>query len=98
MPAALILVHSVKTINKPEISQIGAVSDLKAYFMSQESVCLVYHLYDCMLKAQILTDILVEELQSHLYLKNYYSDSRWQAYVPNQQTCMSFTLSCQKDH
>lgn len=38
LPAAAILVRSIKTINKPEISQIGAVSDLKAYFVSQESV------------------------------------------------------------
>lgn len=38
LPAALILVRSVKTINKPEISQIGAVSELKAYLQSQESV------------------------------------------------------------
>jgi exocyst complex component 4 len=29
----------------------------------------------------------VEELHTHLYLKTYYSDSRWQAYIPGQQAC-----------
>jgi hypothetical protein len=38
LPAAVMLVRSIKTVNKPEISQIGAVSELKAYFTSQESV------------------------------------------------------------
>lgn len=38
LPAALLLVASTKTIHKPEISQIGAISELKAYLASQESV------------------------------------------------------------
>jgi len=38
LPAASILVRSIKTINKPEISQIGAISELKTYFASQETV------------------------------------------------------------
>lgn len=37
---------------------------------------------------QTLTDILIDELHSHIYLKTYYSDSRWQAYIPGQQKCM----------
>jgi exocyst complex component 4 len=38
LPAASLLVSSIKTINKPGINQIGAVSELKAYFTSQETV------------------------------------------------------------
>ena len=38
LPAALILVSSIKAINKPEISQVGALSELKAYLSSQENV------------------------------------------------------------
>lgn len=38
LPAATILMSSTKAILKPEISQIGAVADLKAYFTSQEAV------------------------------------------------------------
>jgi len=85
LPAALILVGSIKTINKPEISQIGAVSELKAYFSSQESVRTKHGLSGLRVDPQTLTDILVEELQNHLYLKTYYSDSRWRAWVPYQQ-------------
>jgi exocyst complex component 4 len=36
-----------------------------------------------------LRDILVDELQNHLYLKSFWCDTRWSAYVPNQQTCES---------
>lgn len=36
--AALLLVKSVKTINKREIGAIGALSELKAYLGSQETV------------------------------------------------------------
>lgn len=38
LPAALLLVKSSKTIAKPEIASIGAMSELKAYFASQETV------------------------------------------------------------
>ena len=38
LPAAMILVRSLKTINRPEIAEIGAVSELRAYFLSQEMV------------------------------------------------------------
>ncbi|WWC59934.1 uncharacterized protein I303_102497 [Kwoniella dejecticola CBS 10117] len=71
LQAALILVRSLKTINRSELAEIGALSDLRAYFVSQETT---------------LTEILVEELHNHVYLKTYYSDSRWKAYVPGQQT------------
>ncbi|WVW79702.1 hypothetical protein I302_101672 [Kwoniella bestiolae CBS 10118] len=71
LQASLILVRSLKTINKPELAEIGALSDLRAYFGSQETT---------------LTEILVEELHNHIYLKTFYSDSRWKSYVPGQQT------------
>ncbi|WVQ83526.1 hypothetical protein IAT38_005667 [Cryptococcus sp. DSM 104549] len=70
LQAALILVRSLKTINKPELMEIGALSDLRAYMVSQETT---------------LTDILVEELHNHIYLKTFYSDSRWKPYTPGQQ-------------
>lgn len=88
LPAALLLVASIKTIQKPEISQIGAISDLKAYFTSQEAVRVSIHKASRFAnQTQTLTDILIEELQNHLYLKTYYSDTRWQPYTPGQQDC-----------
>lgn len=92
LQAALILVRSLKTINKPEIAEIGAVSDLRAYFVSQQTV-------GCDTRSELmqtLTDILVEELHSHVYLKTYYSDSRWRVYTPGQQMCRS--PSCHIPH
>lgn len=38
LQAAHILVRSLRTINKPELAQIGALSDLKLYFKNQETV------------------------------------------------------------
>lgn len=32
---------------------------------------------------------MIDELHSHLYLKSFWCESRWAAYVPNQQTCKS---------
>ena len=79
--AAVLLVKSIKTINKPEITEIGGVSDLKTYFKSQETVSEgVYTLAD----PQTLSEILIEELHNHLYLKTFNSDTRWQAYTPGQ--------------
>jgi exocyst complex component 4 len=67
--AALILTRAIRTINKDELLEIGALSDLRAYLTSQQSV---------------LSDIMVQELGNHLYLKSHYCDSRWQAYQPGQ--------------
>jgi exocyst complex component 4 len=81
--AALLLVRSLKTINKPELAEMGALADLKAYLVSQETVsaALLRVTY-----SQTLADILVEELHSHIYLKTFYSDSRWRPYFPGQQS------------
>ncbi|KAF4623818.1 hypothetical protein D9613_002144 [Agrocybe pediades] len=70
LQAAIVLVRSLKIINKPDMLEIGAVSDLRSYLVGQETA---------------LREILVEELQSHLYLKSFWCDSRWAAYVPNQR-------------
>ncbi|KAL7419839.1 exocyst subunit [Cryptotrichosporon argae] len=70
LQAALILVKSIKTINRDDLKDIGAVSELRQYFASQEGT---------------LTDILVEELHNHLYLKTFYSDSHWRAFTPGQE-------------
>ncbi|KAF8316216.1 Sec8 exocyst complex component-specific domain-containing protein [Cantharellus anzutake] len=71
LQAAILLVKSLKMINRPDMLEIGAVSDLRSYLTSQETG---------------LRDILLEELQSHLYLKAFWCDRRWSAYTPNQDT------------
>ncbi|KAF5323312.1 hypothetical protein D9611_005740 [Ephemerocybe angulata] len=71
LQAAVLLVKSLKMINNPDMQEIGAVSDLRSYLVGQEAA---------------LRDILIDELQSHLYLKSFWCESRWASYVPNQQT------------
>ncbi|KAF5384828.1 hypothetical protein D9615_001370 [Tricholomella constricta] len=71
LQAAVLLVRSLKIINKPDMLEIGAVSDLRSYLVGQETA---------------LRDILIDELQNHLYLKSFWCETRWAAYVPNQQT------------
>ena len=38
LQAAILLVRSLKIINKPDMLEIGAVSDLRSYLNGQESV------------------------------------------------------------
>ncbi|SJL05584.1 uncharacterized protein ARMOST_08941 [Armillaria ostoyae] len=71
LQASVLLVRSLKIINKPEMLEIGAVSDLRGYLLGQETA---------------LREILTDELHSHLYLKSFWCDSRWAAYTPNQRT------------
>lgn len=40
LQASVLLVRSLKTINKPDMKEIGAVADLRSYLVSQESVSL----------------------------------------------------------
>ncbi|KAJ7275219.1 Sec8 exocyst complex component-specific domain-containing protein [Mycena haematopus] len=61
LQASVLLVRSLKIINKSEMLEIGAVADLRSYLNAQETA---------------LREILIDELQSHLYL----------TYTPNQQT------------
>ncbi|KIR32052.1 exocyst complex component 4 [Cryptococcus deuterogattii MMRL2647] len=69
LQASLILVRSIETINKPELREIGALSDLRSYFVTQETT---------------IAEILIEELHNHIYLKTFYSDSRWKPYTPGR--------------
>ncbi|WVQ74376.1 hypothetical protein IAR50_003977 [Cryptococcus sp. DSM 104548] len=68
--ASLMLVRSLKTVSKPELLEIGALSDLRSYLTSQETT---------------LSEILIEELHNHLYLKTFYSNSRWVPYQIGQR-------------
>ncbi|OWZ70298.1 hypothetical protein AYX14_04331 [Cryptococcus neoformans] len=69
LQASFILVRSLETINKPELREIGALSDLRSYFVTQETT---------------ITEILIEELHNHIYLKTFYSDPRWRPYTPGR--------------
>ncbi|OBZ79924.1 putative exocyst complex component sec8 [Grifola frondosa] len=70
LQAAILLVRSLKFINKQDMLEIGALSDLRSYLNGQETA---------------LREILVDELHSHLYLKSFWCESRWIVYTPNQQ-------------
>ncbi|KIK70793.1 hypothetical protein GYMLUDRAFT_32854 [Collybiopsis luxurians FD-317 M1] len=69
LQASVLLVRNLKIINKTEMQEIGAVSDLRSYLLGQETA---------------LREILVDELHSHLFLKSFWCDSRWASYTPNQ--------------
>ncbi|UKZ72764.1 hypothetical protein TrVFT333_000399 [Trichoderma virens FT-333] len=59
LTAVDVLQTALRKLRKPELDNIGALSDLRSYLANQETV---------------LMDILVEELHEHLYLKSpYYS-------------------------
>ncbi|KAF9076098.1 Sec8 exocyst complex component-specific domain-containing protein [Rhodocollybia butyracea] len=70
LQASVLLVRNLKIINKPDMQEIGAVSDLRSYLLGQETA---------------LREILVDELHSHLFLKSFWCDSRWASYTPNQR-------------
>jgi exocyst complex component 4 len=38
LQAAIILVKSLKLVNKPDMQDVGALSDLRAYLITQETV------------------------------------------------------------
>lgn len=57
-----ILGEALISSRKSGLDEIGAMSDLRSYFASQESS---------------LIDMLVEELHDHLYLKSPYCSERW---------------------
>ncbi|EME42876.1 hypothetical protein DOTSEDRAFT_72350 [Dothistroma septosporum NZE10] len=60
------LQEALRSIRKPEMEEIGALADLRVYLSNQE---------------HSLTDILVEELHNHLYLKSPYCEERWKAHT-----------------
>ncbi|KAJ5865311.1 uncharacterized protein N7529_007227 [Penicillium soppii] len=61
--AAVDVLHTgLRVLRRSELEGIGALSDIRAYFINQETS---------------LTDILIEELHDHLYLKSPYCSDRW---------------------
>lgn len=63
--AAVDVLHTgLRVLRRSELEEIGALSDTRAYFINQETS---------------LTDILIEELHDHLYLKSPYCSDRWRA-------------------
>jgi exocyst complex component 4 len=69
LTAVDVLQGALRMLRKPEMDNIGALSDLRIYLANQEIS---------------LTDILIEELHSHLYLKSPYCQDRWKAHVKEQ--------------
>jgi exocyst complex component 4 len=63
LTAVDILQNALRRIRAPALDNIGALSELRSYLANQEAA---------------LTDILIEELHDHLYLKSPYCQERWQ--------------------
>ena len=68
LTAVDILQDALRLIRKSDFDGIGAIGDLRTYFSNQE---------------QSLTDILIEELHDHLYLKSPYCQDRWKTKSAN---------------
>ncbi|KAK3378015.1 Sec8 exocyst complex component-specific domain-containing protein [Podospora didyma] len=69
LTAVEVLHNALRKLRKPELDDIGALSDLRSYLANQETA---------------LMDILVEELHEHLYLKSPYCQERWQNLAKSQ--------------
>lgn len=69
LTAVEVLQNALRRLRKPELDDIGALSDLRSYLANQEAA---------------LMDILVEELHEHLYLKSPYCQERWQNLAKSQ--------------
>jgi exocyst complex component 4 len=69
LTAVDILQTALRRIRVPALDEIGALNDLRSYLTNQETA---------------LTDILVEELHDHLYLKSPYCQERWQTLAKEQ--------------
>ena len=69
LTAVDVLQNALRKLRKPELDDIGALSELRSYLANQEAA---------------LMDILVEELHEHLYLKSPYCQERWQNLAKNQ--------------
>lgn len=66
LSAVGILQDALRIVRRPELEPINALDDLRVYFANQE---------------QSMTEILIEELHNHLYLKSPYCEDRWKAYA-----------------
>ncbi|EEP79359.1 conserved hypothetical protein [Uncinocarpus reesii 1704] len=60
--AVEVLQEARKALSRSDFEAVGGLGDLRTYFANQETS---------------LTDILVEELHDHLYLKSPYCQDRW---------------------
>ncbi|KAG0648319.1 putative exocyst complex component sec8 [Hyphodiscus hymeniophilus] len=69
LTAVEILQNALRRIRVPALDEIGALSDLRSYLTNQEAA---------------LTDILIEELHDHMYLKSPYCQERWQILAKGQ--------------
>ncbi|PSR83364.1 Sec8 exocyst complex component-specific domain-domain-containing protein [Coniella lustricola] len=69
LTAVEVLQSALRRLRKPELDDIGALSELRAYLANQETA---------------LMDILIEELHEHLYLKSPYCQERWQNLAKSQ--------------
>ncbi|KAF3771246.1 hypothetical protein M406DRAFT_32760 [Cryphonectria parasitica EP155] len=69
LTAVEVLQNALRRLRKPELDDIGALSELRSYLANQETA---------------LMDILVEELHEHLYLKSPYCQERWQNLAKSQ--------------
>lgn len=66
--AAVDVLHDAfRLLRRSELDNIGGLTDIRNYFSNQESS---------------LTDILIEELHDHLYLKSPYCSDRWRPPAP----------------
>lgn len=74
LPAVELLQDALRIIRRPDMENIGALTDLRIYFGNQETS---------------LSDILIEELHDHVYLKSPYCHDRWHPY--NGETPSSST-------
>ncbi|KAL4870358.1 hypothetical protein BDV12DRAFT_184542 [Aspergillus spectabilis] len=68
--AVEVLHDALRLLRRSELENIGALADIRAYFENQESS---------------ITDILVEELHDHLYLKSPYCADRWKPPTPETE-------------
>ena len=62
LTAVDILQDALRLVRRSDYDGIGGISDLRSYFSNQE---------------MSVTDILIEELHDHLYLKSPYCQDRW---------------------
>ncbi|MCJ1306912.1 hypothetical protein MMC25_000556 [Agyrium rufum] len=70
LSAVDILQDALRLIRNSNLENIGSIADLRVYVNNQETS---------------LTDILIEELHDHLYLKSPYCQNRWRAFTSSFQ-------------
>ena len=75
------LQEALQRIRKPEMEDIGALSEMRVYLSNQE---------------HSLTDILIEELHSHLYLKSPYCEERWKAHLRRNESSNPSTFDSEE--